>query len=239
MSAVIELEQVSRTYGVGELAVPALRSISFVVNAGEFVAVMGPSGSGKSTLLGILGGLDSGFSGTVRLGGASLADLDRESLARLRRRQLGFVFQDFNLVPALTCLENVALPLELDGTPPREANDHARRAIQRVGLPDLADRYLHQISGGQRQRVAIARGIVGDRRLILADEPTGALDSATGDEVMALLRGLADEGVAVVLVTHEARHASWADRVLFLRDGRLVDEARGEYDPHALLHEVG
>lgn len=142
-------------------------------------------------------------------------------------------------MPALTCLENVALPLELDGTPPREANDHARRAIQRVGLPDLADRYLHQISGGQRQRVAIARGIVGDRRLILADEPTGALDSATGDEVMALLRGLADEGVAVVLVTHEARHASWADRVLFLRDGRLVDEARGEYDPHALLHEVG
>ena len=235
MTAVIELRSVSRTYGVDDVAVSALRNVDLVVQPGEFVSIMGPSGSGKSTLLGILGGLDTGYSGEARIDGHELRSLRREELSRLRRQKLGFVFQDFNLVPTLTVLENVSLPLELDGVAPRAAQRQAAVALQRVGVPELSGRFLEQVSGGQRQRVAIARGIVGDRRLILADEPTGALDSVTGDAIMRLLRQLADEGVAVVLVTHEARHAGWADRVIFLRDGRVIDEAAAQHDPAVLL----
>lgn len=231
----VELDSVSRTFGVEETSVPALRNVSLAVRKGEFVAVMGPSGSGKSTLLSIMGGLDTGFSGEVRVAGQRLSGMKREELARLRRRSLGFVFQHFNLVPTLTALENISLPLELDGMSVRQSRELAAVALERVGLPVLADRFIHQMSGGQRQRVAIARAVVGDRRLLLADEPTGALDSATGDEVLGLLRDLADDGAAVVLVTHEARHASWADRVVFLRDGRVVDEAHSQSDPEVLL----
>ncbi|MGL4831442.1 MAG: ABC transporter ATP-binding protein [Propionibacteriaceae bacterium] len=228
MSAILSLASVSRTFGVGSNAIAAVRNVNMDVNSGELIAIMGASGSGKSTLLSIAGGLDDGCSGEVKVEAILLSSLGKEGLARLRRRNVGYVFQDYNLVPTLSVGENVALPLELDRVPAREAQRAAREALARVGIEELADRQLDQISGGQRQRVAIARAVVGERRLVLADEPTGALDSATGDEIMALLRSLADEGLAVVIVTHEARHASWADRVIFLKDGRIVDSTKTE-----------
>lgn len=233
--SVLELRGVSRTYGDGPTAVRALDRLDLVVEVGDFVAVMGPSGSGKSTLLAIAGGLDTATAGTVTIQGEVLDGRSRDELARLRRQTLGFVFQDFNLVPTLTALENVALPLELDGVDARQARRRSQGALARVGLGEFGDRFMDQLSGGQRQRVAIARAIVGDRRLVLADEPTGALDSRTGDDIMALLRRLADDGVAVMLVTHEPRHAGWADRVVFLRDGRQVDEASVVDDASTLL----
>lgn len=226
MAHMIEMKAVGRTYGDGPTTVVALDGLDLTVEAGEFVAVMGPSGSGKSTLLALAGGLDQPSSGEVFIADVPVAGKDRDDLARLRRRQVGFVFQDFNLVPSLNAVENVMLPLELDGVSTKEAHAQAMVALRRVGIEQLAGRFVGQMSGGQRQRVAIARAISGDRRLVLADEPTGALDSTTGDEILALLRDLADDGVAVVLVTHEARHAGWADRVVFLRDGRQVDQAQ-------------
>lgn len=234
---VLALDHVTRTFQSGAEPVHALRDVSLGVEAGSFISVMGPSGSGKSTLLALAGGLDAPTEGSVTVCGQQLAGLSRDDLARIRRRQLGFVFQDFNLVSTLTAAENIALPLELDGMGARQARTIAHEALERIGLPSLGDRFIEEMSGGQQQRVAIGRAIVGDRRLLLADEPTGALDSATGDEIMALIRRLADEGVAVVLVTHEARHAAWADRVVFLRDGRLVDECESESDPMSLLAE--
>lgn len=233
MTHVLELKQATRSYGAGETLVVALADLNLTLDAGEFVAVMGPSGSGKSTLLGLAGGLDSPTSGEVTVGGTSLAGKSRDDLARLRRRSVGFVFQEFNMVPSLTAVENIMLPLELDGISAKDARAIAEVALRRVGLEPLADRFMDQMSGGQRQRIAIARAICGDRRLILADEPTGALDSTTGDEIMSLLRDLADEGIAIVLVTHDARHAGWADRIVFLRDGRQVDTAR--YDQNMPL----
>jgi putative ABC transport system ATP-binding protein len=185
---------------------------------------MGPSGSGKSTLLTIAGGLDAPTGGTVTIEGVSLGSLSRTLLARLRRRSVGYVFQDFNLIPALTAAENVALPRELDGDSARASRRLAMQALDEVGIGELADRFPDDMSGGQQQRVAIARAVVGNRRLILADEPTGALDTDTGEQVLRLLRGRCDAGSAGVLVTHEARHAAWADRVIFLRDGMVIDE---------------
>ena len=234
-SEVLQLEGVSRTYGEGATAVAALRNVSLTIHAGEFVAVMGPSGSGKSSLLTLAGGLDKATNGTVFVEGTPLTGLGINELARLRRRAVGYVFQDFNLVPTLTAAENVSLPRELDGIPARKARRQAMDALRLVGIPDLAGRYMDQMSGGQQQRVAIARAIVGERRLILADEPTGALDSATGDGILEVLRRRAEAGAAVVMVTHEARHAGWADRVVFLKDGRIVDEAASAHDPSALL----
>jgi len=223
---VLELVDVTRIHGRGATAVHALRGVSLAVSAGELVAVMGPSGSGKSTLLNVAGGLDSVTTGAVRVEGVDLATLSRADLAAVRRRAAGYVFQDLNLIPTLTALENVALPLELDGR--RRSHHQARSALDDVGVGDLANRYPDEMSGGQQQRVAIARALVGDRRLVLADEPTGALDSETGEAVLALLRRRVDAGAAGVLVTHEQRHAAWADRVVFLRDGAIVDTA--EYD---------
>jgi putative ABC transport system ATP-binding protein len=185
---------------------------------------MGPSGSGKSTLLTIAGGLDQPTSGEVSVEGVDLARLGQQGRARMRRTSIGYVFQGFNLIPALTATENVALPRELDGIGPRQARAEARRALEEVGILDLADRFPDNMSGGQQQRVAIARAVVGERRLILADEPTGALDTETGEGILQLLRARCDAGAAGVLVTHEARHAAWADRVVFLRDGVVVDE---------------
>ena len=225
MSGVLELREVSRVHGAGEGLVRALDAVSLSVEAGELVAVMGPSGSGKSTLLHLAGGLDSPTSGEVLVEGTALAGLSRKALARVRRRAVGYVFQDLNLVPALTAAENVSLPRELDGVSSRKARREALTALEEVGIEALADRFPDDMSGGQQQRVAIARALVGDRRLVLADEPTGALDSATGEAVMALLRARCDAGAAGVLVTHDARHAAWADRVVFLRDGRAVDSA--------------
>ncbi|MEU7585091.1 ABC transporter ATP-binding protein [Micromonospora sp. NPDC049230] len=221
--AVLELRAVHRTHGAGPAAVHALRGVSLVVRPGELVAVMGPSGSGKSTLLALAGGLDRPTRGEVRVEGQPLGALDRRGLAQLRRRRIGYIFQQLNLLGSLSALENVALPLELDGTSGRRARSLAMAALTEVGLPALGDRFPDQLSGGQQQRVAIARALVGERRLVLADEPTGALDSQTGEAVLHLLRRRIDAGAAGVLVTHEARHAGWADRVVFLRDGVLVD----------------
>ncbi len=220
---VLELRDVTRIHGSGITAVHALRGVSLSVRAGELVAVMGPSGSGKSTLLNVAGGLDAVTTGAVYVEGVDLAMLSRDDLAAIRRRAAGYVFQDLNLIPTLSAAENVALPLELDGISTRAARAAARESLEAVGVGELAERYPDEMSGGQQQRVAIARALVGDRRLVLADEPTGALDSDTGEAVLRLLRRRCDEGAAGVLVTHESRHAAWADRVVFLRDGAVVD----------------
>jgi len=225
VSAVLQLTAVTRVHGVGEAAVWALDGIDLRVDAGELVAVMGPSGSGKSTLLHLAGGLDAPTDGAVVVEGTLLGGLSTKELARLRRRSIGYVFQDLNLVPALTAAENVALPRELDGVRARAARREALTALEEVGIGELGDRFPDDMSGGQQQRVAIARALVGERRLVLADEPTGALDSTAGEAVMALLRARCDAGAAGMLVTHDARHAGWADRVVFLRDGRVVDES--------------
>ncbi len=237
MTAVLHLDQVSRIHGEGATEVHALRSVSFAARAGELVAIMGPSGSGKSTLLTLAGGLDQPTSGIVAVEGVDLASLGNAGRARMRRTSIGYVFQDFNLIPALTAAENVALPRELDGVRARLARTAALEALDEVGIADLADRFPDEMSGGQQQRVAIARAVVGDRRLILADEPTGALDTETGEEILRLLRARCDAGAAGVLVTHEARHAAWADRVVFLRDGIVIDESGT--DPADVLLEPG
>lgn len=225
---VLRLSGVSQQYGAGETSVTALSGIDLDVARGELVAVMGASGSGKSTLLSIAGGLQQPTAGEVVVEGDYLSSARPREVAALRRRSLGFVFQDFNLIPTLTALENVTLPLELDGFRGRVARRAGRDALASVGLEDRADAYPDDLSGGQQQRVAIARAVVGSRRLILADEPTGALDSVTGEAVMRMLRSRVDAGAAGILVTHEARHAAWADRIVFLRDGRIVDESRRE-----------
>jgi putative ABC transport system ATP-binding protein len=218
---ILELRDVTRIHGRGVAAVHALRGVSLTVAAGELVAVMGPSGSGKSTLLNVAGGLDTVTTGAVLVEGHDLATLSRSELAAVRRRAAGYVFQDLNLIPTLTAAENVSLPLELDGR--RGTKALALQALADVGVEELAERYPDEMSGGQQQRVAIARALVGERRLVLADEPTGALDSETGEAVLTLLRRRVDAGCAGVLVTHESRHAAWADRVVFLRDGSIVD----------------
>ncbi|WP_460368850.1 ABC transporter ATP-binding protein, partial [Actinocorallia lasiicapitis] len=222
--SVLELHQVSRDHGSSAATiVHALRSVSLTVLPGEFVAVMGPSGSGKSTLLTLAGGLDHPTDGQVLVEGTDLGALSRRELSALRRRSVGYVFQDLNLIPSLTALENVMLPRELDGVRARTARAEAGAALAEVDVAELAHRFPEEMSGGQRQRVAIARALVGERRLVLADEPTGALDSRTGEDVMRLLRARCDAGAACLMVTHESRHAAWADRVVFLRDGAVVD----------------
>jgi putative ABC transport system ATP-binding protein len=187
---------------------------------------MGPSGSGKTTLLSLVGGLDKPTEGKVVVAGQDVGALKSKDLAILRRRTVGYVFQDLNLLAGLTARENVAIPLELDGRPIGEARAAADAVLESVGLAELADRFPDDLSGGEQQRVAIARALVGGRQILLADEPTGALDSITGESVMRLLRKHCDDGGTAILVTHDAAHAAWADRVVFLRDGRLVDEAR-------------
>jgi putative ABC transport system ATP-binding protein len=222
---VLHLEAVTRVHGQGASEVHALRGVDLLVHPGEFVAVMGPSGSGKSTLLTLAGGLDSPSGGRVLVEGVALGGLSRKRLAEVRRRSIGYVFQDYNLIPALTAAENISLPRELDGVSGRAARREALAALAELGIEELADRFPDDMSGGQQQRVAIARALIGDRRLVLADEPTGALDSTTGESVLAVLRARCDAGAAAMMVTHEARHAAWADRVVFLRDGLIVDEA--------------
>ncbi|GAA1812508.1 ABC transporter ATP-binding protein [Planosporangium flavigriseum] len=235
MTNVLELRDVHRTHGSGETAVHALRGVSLHVVPGELVAVMGPSGSGKSTLLNLAGGLDRPAKGEVAVEGQVLGALPRRRLAEVRRRAIGYVFQSFNLLPSLTAVENVALPLELDGVSVRTSRREALRSLADLGLTHLADRFPDEMSGGQQQRVAIARALVGPRRLVLADEPTGALDSETGEAVLRVLRARVDAGAAGILVTHEARHAAWADRVVFLRDGVVVDMSERLAQPEDLL----
>ncbi|HVV29685.1 MAG TPA: ABC transporter ATP-binding protein [Mycobacteriales bacterium] len=232
---ILELVGVSRTHGSGTAAVQALSDVSLTVETGELVAVMGPSGSGKSTLLHLAGGLDRADAGQVLVAGRDLGGLSASELAALRRGTVGYVFQDLNLLPGLTAAENVAVPRELAGVPMRTARREALAVLERVGVADIAARFPDELSGGQQQRVAIARALVGDRSLVLADEPTGALDSETGEDVLRLLRRTCDQGAAGVLVTHEARHAAWADRVVFLRDGRVVDETGARPSASSLL----
>jgi putative ABC transport system ATP-binding protein len=231
----LELRQISKTYGEGPTQVRALREVDLTVEAGALVAVMGPSGSGKSTLLTIAGSLEEASSGEVLVGGAGLANMSRNERARLRRRSIGYVFQDFNLLAGLTAAENVALPLELDGVSARTARAAGMQALEDLGLSDRAARYPDELSGGERQRVAIARAVVGERNLLLADEPSGALDSANGEAVMRLVRAACQRGVAGVIVTHDAQLASWADRVVFLRDGRVADQTMPPPGPESLL----
>jgi putative ABC transport system ATP-binding protein len=225
----------TRVHGAGAAQVRALDGVDLDVRLGELVAVMGPSGSGKSTLLHLLGGLDVPTSGSVTVSGENLGALGRARRAGVRRRGIGYVFQELNLVPSLTAAENVSLPRELDGVRRGNARREALDALTAVGLAEAADRFPAALSGGQQQRVAIARALVGPRRLVLADEPTGALDSVTGEDFMRLLRARIDAGAAGVLVTHDARFAAWADRTVFLRDGRLVDSTGDMPGPEALL----
>jgi putative ABC transport system ATP-binding protein len=235
MSAAVELRQVSKVYGSGPTEVHALREVDLSVRGGELVAVMGPSGSGKSTLLTIAGTLEEPTSGDVVIAGQELARLSRNDRARLRRRSIGYVFQDFNLLAGLTAVENVALPLELDGVRVKAARSAAMEVLAKLDLTERATRYPDELSGGESQRVAIARAVVGERRLLLADEPTGALDSLSAETVMRMLRLASHDGVAGVVVTHDAQMASWADRVVFLRDGRLIDQTAPGLGPESLL----
>jgi putative ABC transport system ATP-binding protein len=231
----LEMHHVSKVYGEGAAQVHALYDVDLAVEAGSLVAVMGPSGSGKSTLLTIAGSLEEPTSGEVVVDGASLSSLSRDAKARLRRRSIGFVFQDFNLLPGLNAAENVSLPLELDGLSARKARTVGLAALDELGLADRAQHFPDELSGGERQRVAIARAVVGERRLLLADEPSGALDSVNGEAVMRLVLAACRRGVAAVVVTHDAQLASWADRVVFIRDGRMVDQTARPSGPDALL----
>ena len=234
-TSVLQLRGVSKTYGQEPAKVHALRGVDLSVRAGEMVAVMGPSGSGKSTLLTIAGSLEDPTSGEVLVCGMTLANMPRGRKARLRRRVIGYVFQDFNLLPGLTAGENVSLPLELDGVAVPKARAAGLAALEALGVADQAGRFPDQLSGGERQRVAIARAVVGDRRLVLADEPSGALDSVHADEVMRLLHQACERGVAAVVVTHDAQLAAWADRVVFLRDGRITGKTTRPPGPESLL----
>ena len=233
--SVLELRGVSKTYGTGAAEVHALRGVDLSVDAGALVAVMGPSGSGKSTLLTIAGSLEEPDSGEVLVGGTALSGMSRNAKARLRRRTVGYVFQDFNLLPGLTAAENVTLPLELDGVSARAARAAGLRALDEVGLGERGSHFPDQLSGGERQRAAIARAVAGDRRLLLADEPSGALDSVNAEGVMRLIHDACKRGVAAVVVTHDAQLASWADRVVFLRDGRITDQTAPLPGPESLL----
>jgi putative ABC transport system ATP-binding protein len=234
-SAAVELRRVSKVYGSGPAEVRALWEVDLSVDRGELVAIMGPSGSGKSTLLLIAGSLEEPTSGEVLVEGTALSGMSGDELARLRRRSVGYVFQDFNLLPGLTAVENVALPLELDGVGVRTAHASGRQMLAELGLADRAGRYPDELSGGERQRLAIARAVVGERTVLLADEPTGALDSVNGEAVMRLMRSACRQGVAGIVVTHDAQAASWADRVVFLRDGRVVDQTMAPAGPESLL----
>jgi putative ABC transport system ATP-binding protein len=234
----LELRDISKVYGEGAAEVHALQRVELSVDAGSLVAIMGASGSGKSTLLTIAGSLEDPTSGEVYVGGQALSSMSRNAKARLRRQSIGYVFQDYNLLAGLSAVENVSLPLELDGLSARKAQAAAMESLQEFGLGDRATHYPDQLSGGERQRVAIARAVVGGRRLLLADEPSGALDSTNGEAVMRLILAACHRGMAAVVVTHDAQLASWADRVVFLRDGRIVDHTMPVESPDAYLADL-
>jgi putative ABC transport system ATP-binding protein len=234
--SMLELRQVSKSYGEGSAEVHALHEVSLTVDEGAMVAVMGPSGSGKSTLLTIAGTLEEPTSGDVLIAGQPVSRVSPRTKAALRRRVIGYVFQDFNLLPGLTAAENVSLPLELDGVSGRKARAEALDALEGLGLAGRGSHYPDQLSGGERQRVAIARAMVGGRQLLLADEPSGALDSVNAEAVMRLLHDACkNAGMTAVVVTHDAQLACWADRVLFLRDGRVTDQTAPAPAPESLL----
>jgi putative ABC transport system ATP-binding protein len=221
----IQLERISKIYRLGDVTVPALRDLSLAIEEGEFVAIMGASGSGKSTLMNIIGCLDVPTSGRYLLSGHAVSDYDRDTLAEVRNFKLGFVFQTFNLLPRTTALENVELPMVYAGVPAGERRRRAAKALTRVGLGERMDHRPNQLSGGQQQRVAIARAMVMNPRLILADEPTGNLDSRTSTEVMALFQELSRAGITIILVTHEPEIAAYAGRGIVLKDGRILSDS--------------
>ena len=223
-SALIVLRQVGKVYRMGEVEVVAMREVSLTIDAGEFVAIMGASGSGKSTLMNILGCLDRPTSGQYLLDGRDVSELNRNELAEIRNRMIGFVFQSFNLLSRTSALDNVGLPLQYAGVPPRERRRRAEEALHRVGLGDRLHHYPNQMSGGQQQRVAVARALVSTPKLILADEPTGNLDSRTSVEIMALLQELWRAGMTVLMVTHEADIAVYASRVVVMKDGLILSD---------------
>jgi putative ABC transport system ATP-binding protein len=233
MTSALELRQVSKVYGSGPTEVRALTAVDLSVERGELAAVMGPSGSGKSTLLTIAGSLEEASSGQVLVDGIDLSSVSRSDRAKMRRRSIGYVFQDFNLLPGLTAIENVTLPLELDGVRARAARGTGIEALEELDVSEHANSYPDELSGGERQRVAIARAIVGERGLLLADEPTGALDTGTSREIMSIFRRLnREDGLTIVLVTHEAEIAAHASRVITFRDGRVVaDGSRPSLSP--------
>jgi putative ABC transport system ATP-binding protein len=223
--SIVSTEALTKVYGTAAQPIYALNQINLAVEQGEFIAIMGPSGSGKSTLLYVIGGLDRPTSGKVLLRGVDLSALNDDALSRLRRSSLGFVFQFYNLVPVLTALENVAMPLILDGVTRTEALARADEVLAQVGLADRAAHRPSELSGGQQQRAALARALVAKPAVVLADEPTGNLDSRASDEIIQLLREAVDDwGQTLILVTHDPRVAAYADRIVFLKDGRIVDD---------------
>ena len=225
-SPLIEVEHIAKVYHMGDVEVHALRDVSLAISEGESIAVMGPSGSGKSTLMNVLGCLDRPSRGTYRLAGQEVSKLDRNQLARVRNRTLGFVFQSFNLLSRTSALENVELPLLYAGVSGRERHKRAREALERVGLGGRAHHHPNQMSGGQQQRVAIARALVTHPHLMVADEPTGNLDSRTSVEIMALFQELGRSGITLLLVTHEPDIARYASRVVVMRDGLVQSDRR-------------
>lgn len=218
---ILSMRRLGKTHGSGAQRVDALVNVDLELTPGELVAVTGRSGSGKTTLLNMAGALDEPTSGEVIVAGHNLATMSKNDLARVRRVAVGYVFQQFNLLPSLTAAENISLPLELDGMKPAEARKYAEVSLAEVEMAGMEDRYPDQLSGGEQQRVAIARGLVGPRSILLADEPTGALDEATSESILRLLRSRCDAGAAALMVTHEPAYAAWADRVVRLRDGRI------------------
>ena len=226
-SNIIEIENLVKSYHLGDITVAALRGVSLTMERGDFVAIMGPSGSGKSTLMNILGCLDKPTTGVYRLDSVSVGALDRDQLAEIRNKKIGFVFQQFNLLARTSALENVELPLLYTDTPDRERRERAMQALASVGLAQRADHHPSQLSGGQQQRVAIARALVNRPQMLLADEPTGALDSRTSVEIMAIFQQLnREQGISTIVVTHESDIAAYANRVIHFRDGRLVSDER-------------
>lgn len=224
--AVIDIQRITKTYVNGKLSVPVLHGIDLQVNKGEFVSIMGPSGSGKSTFMNILGCLDRPTTGSYRLNGDEVATLSDDELAFVRNKQIGFVFQSFNLLTKLTALENVALPMIYAGMDKKSRNERAAALLSSVGLGDRMDHLPSELSGGQRQRVAIARALANNPAIIMADEPTGNLDSKSTIDVMNIFRGLYDEGRTIILVTHEPEIATYASRNVVLRDGLIVEDSQ-------------
>ena len=234
---IVQLENVYKSYTQGREPVPVLHDISMTVEQGEYIAIMGPSGSGKTTLMNLLGCLDVPSSGTYLLEGQDIGSLSDDALADIRNQSIGFVFQNFHLLPKMTALDNVALPLLYRGVSLRDRRTRAEAALKLMGLGDRMDFYPNQLSGGQQQRVAIARAIVGSPRLLLADEPTGALDTASGNQIMEIFRRLSQRGITIIMITHELGIARCADKIYHILDGRLHTHGTGQSPAKEEAHE--